>query len=157
MRRPAGSFSPPPLFPLFFLTIRRPPRSTLFPYTTLFRSPTCGPCRAACRPAALVARTHSCSGAGLRRQSVPQAQSPGAAAGGRRMAVVAGPASRFALYAMRYRRHGFRLAPVPPVLRRQPADRTGVAAPDFSGQYALRRDAFVVGGLAAGSAVHLAW
>src|SRR5256885_12363142 len=30
-----------PLFPLFFffLMIRRPPRSTLFPYTTLFRSP----------------------------------------------------------------------------------------------------------------------
>src|SRR5260370_18834972 len=27
------------LFPLFFLMIRRPPRSTLFPYTTLFRSP----------------------------------------------------------------------------------------------------------------------
>src|SRR2546425_573226 len=27
--------SPPPLF---FLMIRRPPRSTLFPYTTLFRS-----------------------------------------------------------------------------------------------------------------------
>src|SRR5699024_12425133 len=27
---------PPPL--LFFLMIRRPPRSTLFPYTTLFRS-----------------------------------------------------------------------------------------------------------------------
>src|SRR5438034_7146892 len=26
------------LFPLFFLLIRRPPRSTLFPYTTLFRS-----------------------------------------------------------------------------------------------------------------------
>src|SRR3712207_8910657 len=25
---------------LFFLRIRRPPRSTLFPYTTLFRSPT---------------------------------------------------------------------------------------------------------------------
>src|SRR5690606_40565822 len=24
---------------LFFLTVRRPPRSTLFPYTTLFRSP----------------------------------------------------------------------------------------------------------------------
>src|SRR5438552_9071654 len=24
--------------PFFFLTIRRPPRSTLFPYTTLFRS-----------------------------------------------------------------------------------------------------------------------
>src|SRR6267378_7484218 len=27
----------------FFLMIRRPPRSTLFPYTTLFRSPL-GPC-----------------------------------------------------------------------------------------------------------------
>src|SRR2546430_12723088 len=26
-------------FCLFFLMIRRPPRSTLFPYTTLFRSP----------------------------------------------------------------------------------------------------------------------
>src|SRR6478735_2050201 len=28
---------------LFFLMIRRPPRSTLFPYTTLFRSPTAAP------------------------------------------------------------------------------------------------------------------
>src|SRR5229473_5556949 len=27
----------------FFLMIRRPPRSTLFPYTTLFRSPPRGP------------------------------------------------------------------------------------------------------------------
>src|SRR3712207_9273730 len=27
------------LFFMFFLMIRRPPRSTLFPYTTLFRSP----------------------------------------------------------------------------------------------------------------------
>src|SRR5256885_17239437 len=33
----------------FFLMIRRPPRSTLFPYTTLFRS---GPCRAGRRRAA---------------------------------------------------------------------------------------------------------
>src|SRR6476646_11706954 len=40
---------------VFFLMIRRPPRSTLFPYTTLFRSPRCrtarprppAPCRAA--------------------------------------------------------------------------------------------------------------
>src|SRR2546430_15205156 len=32
-------------FFFFFLMIRRPPRSTLFPYTTLFRSP------ARCRPA----------------------------------------------------------------------------------------------------------
>src|SRR5205823_13125123 len=28
----------PPWLPLFLLMIRRPPRSTLFPYTTLFRS-----------------------------------------------------------------------------------------------------------------------
>src|SRR5690348_18462357 len=28
-----------PNFSFFFLRIRRPPRSTLFPYTTLFRSP----------------------------------------------------------------------------------------------------------------------
>src|SRR5256885_4565687 len=27
-----------PITPFFFLMIRRPPRSTLFPYTTLFRS-----------------------------------------------------------------------------------------------------------------------
>src|SRR5262249_60792928 len=34
-----SSFSSLPLAPhLFFLMIRRPPRSTLFPYTTLFRS-----------------------------------------------------------------------------------------------------------------------
>src|SRR3989442_14853844 len=32
----------PFLFIFFFLMIRRPPRSTLFPYTTLFRSPVCG-------------------------------------------------------------------------------------------------------------------
>src|SRR5947209_18856638 len=37
------------LFTLFFfLMIRRPPRSTLFPYTTLFRSRPCSP---ACWPA----------------------------------------------------------------------------------------------------------
>src|SRR3982750_4969577 len=36
----------------FFLMIRRPPRSTLFPYTTLFRSGRCRPRRAsATRPA----------------------------------------------------------------------------------------------------------
>src|SRR5256885_16678756 len=31
-------YSPFSLFFFFFLMIRRPPRSTLFPYTTLFRS-----------------------------------------------------------------------------------------------------------------------
>src|SRR2546425_8833176 len=30
--------TPPPTLSFFFLMIRRPPRSTLFPYTTLFRS-----------------------------------------------------------------------------------------------------------------------
>src|SRR5260221_3725698 len=30
---------------IFFLMIRRPPRSTLFPYTTLFRSPLSPGCR----------------------------------------------------------------------------------------------------------------
>src|ERR1039458_9798174 len=30
----------PPIFSVVFLMIRRPPRSTLFPYTTLFRSRT---------------------------------------------------------------------------------------------------------------------
>src|SRR2546422_3473059 len=33
------SASSTPIFLFFFLMIRRPPRSTLFPYTTLFRSP----------------------------------------------------------------------------------------------------------------------
>src|SRR5229473_7104640 len=37
------------LFIFFFLMIRRPPRSTLFPYTTLFRSPSRRPGRR-CRP-----------------------------------------------------------------------------------------------------------
>src|SRR2546430_15758952 len=31
------------IFFFFFLMIRRPPRSTLFPYTTLFRSPAAAP------------------------------------------------------------------------------------------------------------------
>src|SRR3990172_2113432 len=34
--------------PSFFLMIRRPPRSTLFPYTTLFRSPTRAAGRTTC-------------------------------------------------------------------------------------------------------------
>src|SRR5688572_33434961 len=33
-----GTFVPVLITPFFFLMIRRPPRSTLFPYTTLFRS-----------------------------------------------------------------------------------------------------------------------
>src|ERR1039458_1586503 len=34
----AWAFAENSKLPLFFLMIRRPPRSTLFPYTTLFRS-----------------------------------------------------------------------------------------------------------------------
>src|SRR6266699_5909320 len=38
------------LFFFFFLMIRRPPRSTLFPYTTLFRSVCSGPASVRLRP-----------------------------------------------------------------------------------------------------------
>src|SRR3989339_1902792 len=41
-------------FCFFFLMIRRPPRSTLFPYTTLFRSP-------CCQPTHSQHRSHSCA------------------------------------------------------------------------------------------------
>src|SRR5205807_5511625 len=34
----ASLCGPAPAVPLFFLVVQRPPRSTLFPYTTLFRS-----------------------------------------------------------------------------------------------------------------------
>src|SRR6266496_2951466 len=54
--RTSTASSPPPrtafISVFFFLMIRRPPRSTLFPYTTLFRSrsrPTATSCRR-CRP-----------------------------------------------------------------------------------------------------------
>src|SRR6266498_3868093 len=43
-------------FSFFFLMIRRPPRSTLFPYTTLFRS--------SCLVRCLFAPTHECRGNG---------------------------------------------------------------------------------------------
>src|SRR5690349_22089896 len=46
---------PPTLF-FFFLMIRRPPRSTLFPYTTLFRSPPIPDAG----PMAVIARTSGC-------------------------------------------------------------------------------------------------
>src|SRR5258708_28805599 len=36
------------IFYFFFLMIRRPPRSTLFPYTTLFRSPLRTTCTGTC-------------------------------------------------------------------------------------------------------------
>src|SRR2546426_11886995 len=48
----------PALF-FFFLMIRRPPRSTLFPYTTLFRSGTC-------MSAALTAQAQNVAAQGMR-------------------------------------------------------------------------------------------
>src|SRR5260221_6108202 len=57
----ASASSAAPDFCFFFLMIRRPPRSTLFPYTTLFRSlGTRGNALAA-----LVQRTQRVLGAGL--------------------------------------------------------------------------------------------
>src|SRR3712207_9205643 len=49
---------------LFFLMIRRPPRSTLFPYTTLFRSKSC-------RERPLVER-HRLHGIGIERREKAQ-------------------------------------------------------------------------------------
>src|SRR5579883_3575801 len=45
------------LFVLFFLMIRRPPRSTLFPYTTLFRSELRTPMNGVVGMTELLART----------------------------------------------------------------------------------------------------
>src|SRR2546430_16794803 len=45
-----GNYSVLPALFFFFLMIRRPPRSTLFPYTTLFRSRTSGAPNDADRP-----------------------------------------------------------------------------------------------------------
>src|SRR5277367_6534526 len=54
------------LFFFFFLMIRRPPRSTLFPYTTLFRS---GFAQVACVE---VGRSRKVAGAVPRARSVPE-------------------------------------------------------------------------------------
>src|SRR3712207_8147044 len=50
------------VFLFFFLMIRRPPRSTLFPYTTLFRSPGCffHRCRPVCPTPAVSAAPPCC-------------------------------------------------------------------------------------------------
>src|SRR6266478_1205056 len=48
------------LVELFFLMIRRPPRSTLFPYTTLFRSARGEPDREAIDPRARPGRSRPC-------------------------------------------------------------------------------------------------
>src|SRR5690349_24030046 len=50
------------LLPFFLLMIRRPPRSTLFPYTTLFRSAARGSTRSRCpRPRAPAGRRRTSS------------------------------------------------------------------------------------------------
>src|SRR6266568_8245793 len=49
------------VFCFFFLMIRRPPRSTLFPYTTLFRSIRCRACQAAPDDLSQIAAYRSCS------------------------------------------------------------------------------------------------
>src|SRR5947209_14604446 len=54
-------------FSFFFLMIRRPPRSTLFPYTTLFRSAPAG--ARGGRPGAPRAGAGSSRGRGCRRRS----------------------------------------------------------------------------------------
>src|SRR5947199_9613101 len=56
----------------FFLMIRRPPRSTLFPYTTLFRSP---PCSTQSSPRARSSCGASTSRRALRPRSLPCARS----------------------------------------------------------------------------------
>src|SRR5256885_7583586 len=58
----------------FFLMIRRPPRSTLFPYTTLFRSTA----RRSCRTGAGTAAPSTCGPRHLRRseEHTSELQSP---------------------------------------------------------------------------------
>src|SRR6266511_6320533 len=72
-------------FLFFFLMIRRPPRSTLFPYTTLFRSPPKGsPClspapRSVCPPRCPYSRAARARGfaAGGRRSTSRRRTAPG--------------------------------------------------------------------------------
>src|SRR5205814_10656647 len=54
----------------FLLMIRRPPRSTLFPYTTLFRSPDAAP-GPACRSSSADSRGSSGDGSGSRTADRP--------------------------------------------------------------------------------------
>src|SRR5690348_17965243 len=62
------------LFFFFFLMIRRPPRSTLFPYTTLFRS---GPTKVTISPAGMVRLSPSTAGSRWRSEEhTSELQSP---------------------------------------------------------------------------------
>src|SRR2546430_9020224 len=64
------------LFVFFFLMIRRPPRSTLFPYTTLFRSRGQHPGRARCRD-----KNRRGSSAAIRFGGSPLRAAPGSEVG----------------------------------------------------------------------------
>src|SRR5437764_4834694 len=64
---------PAPLSPLFFLMIRRPPRSTLFPYTTLFRSREADPARVPRLPRR---RGHERHAVGRSEEHTSELQSP---------------------------------------------------------------------------------
>src|SRR5947208_16642643 len=65
------------LFYLFFLMIRRPPRSTLFPYTTLFRSGRIRKVPGAEEPPELLRWTNSKNGARQRSEEhTSELQSP---------------------------------------------------------------------------------
>src|SRR5258708_31888243 len=58
--------------------IRRPPRSTLFPYTTLFRSEQCRAADAAGDPVRQSARREACfSGSARRKQACLSGREPG--------------------------------------------------------------------------------
>src|SRR3712207_7335266 len=56
--------------------IRRPPRSTLFPYTTLFRSGGGGPVRVASRAASVSLSTRSARAKGCRRKDSTRSERP---------------------------------------------------------------------------------
>src|SRR2546426_7727472 len=63
----------------FFLMIRRPPRSTLFPYTTLFRSPRCiswymSACVSSCVSSSVT--SSSCAGGSRSEEHTSELQSP---------------------------------------------------------------------------------
>src|SRR5207248_9983554 len=76
------------LYSFFFLTLRRPPRSTLFPYTTLFRSDHFGDHRRSARHR-LGRRAQAAPGGGEpggQRDQVQSARQPGALPSGRRLA-----------------------------------------------------------------------
>src|SRR3712207_9001018 len=68
--------------------IRRPPRSTLFPYTTLFRSPGVESVTPVLKPYKLASHEYS-NGPSL----IPVGASRGVTVGGQELAIIAGPCS----------------------------------------------------------------